>query len=71
MLKQQKGQPIPTQDLGEAVYELGGVEALWAPSARLAGASNLVVFPDRLRAGSGLTLYDPDRLLSVSMSGPQ
>ncbi|WP_299425714.1 RES family NAD+ phosphorylase [uncultured Meiothermus sp.] len=46
VLKQQRGQHIPTQDLGEAVYELGSVEALWVPSARLAGASSLVVFPD-------------------------
>lgn len=71
VLRQQRGQRIPTQDLGEAVYELGRVEALWAPSARLRGGSNLVVFPSRLQTGSRLTLYDPEGLLSLSVSGPQ
>lgn len=69
VLEQQRGQPIPTQDLGQTVYELGSIEALWVPSARLIGASNLVVFPERLQAGSSLTLYDPDRLLSVWVVG--
>lgn len=54
---------------GQTVYELGSIEALWVPSARLIGASNLVVFPERLQAGSSLTLYDPDRLLSVWVVG--
>lgn len=69
LLRQQSGAQVPTQELGEAAYALGTVEALWAPSARLEGASNLVVFPDRLHPGSHLTLYDPDGLLRLSVGG--
>ncbi|MCL6567548.1 MAG: RES family NAD+ phosphorylase [Meiothermus silvanus] len=69
VLKQQQRQRIPTQDLGEAVYESGNIEALWVPSARLWGAANLVVFPDRLRVGSSLSLYDPEGLLYIATHG--
>jgi len=69
VLKQQQRQRIPTQDLGEAVYESGNIEALWVPSARLWGAFNLVVFPDRLRVGSSLRLYDPEGLLYIATHG--
>jgi RES domain-containing protein len=69
VLKQQQRQRIPTQDLGEAVYESGNIEALWVPSARLWGAFNLVVFPDRLRVGSSLSLYDPEGLLYIANYG--
>ncbi len=69
VLKQQQGQPIPTQNLGEAAHELESIEAMWVPSARLAGSLNLVVFPDRLKTGSSLTLYDPDGLLHLTLDG--
>jgi RES domain-containing protein len=69
LLKQQRGEGVLTQELGEAAHGLGTVEALWVPSARLEGARNLVVFPDRLRPGSCLTLYDPEGLLRLTREG--
>lgn len=58
---------------GELLEALRGLALwpAWGTAYRLTGASNLVVFPDRLQPGSGLTLYDPDGLLSLSLAGSQ
>lgn len=68
LLQQQQGRMAATQRLGSVVQELGSIEGLWAPSAQLEGGVNLVVFPDRLKHGSNLRLYDPDGLISLSIS---
>jgi RES domain-containing protein len=52
------GVPI-THDIGSAARD-AGVEAIIVPSARQPGATNLVIFPDRLRHGSSVRIDPPD-----------
>src|ERR687883_634413 len=52
------GQVAPTQLLGEVIRDDGRIDALRVPSARDPSTDNLVVFPDRLRAGSSLRVFD-------------
>lgn len=56
-----------TQRLGEACFELGTVEALKFPSARDPRAFNLAVFPDRLRTGSLLQVFDESGIINVRL----
>jgi RES domain-containing protein len=53
----------PTQILGQAAYDCGRIEGILyysAPAALKAfGKKCLVVFPDRLKSGSRVTLIDP------------
>lgn len=69
LLRQKGGLPIPTQNLGEVIYQVGHIEAMRVPSARLPGTSNLVVFPERMQIGSSLRLFDPEGLLQISILG--
>jgi RES domain-containing protein len=48
----------PTQELGLAAYAAGRISALRAPSVRVPGATNLIIFPDRLRASESLAVFD-------------
>lgn len=61
------GQTAPTQALGTAAYNYGGVEALRAPSAQDPRATNLVIFPDRLRPGSQVRVYDDSGLIDATL----
>lgn len=51
--------PAPTQDLGQALYQLPGLEGFLTVSAKMPTHRNLVVFPDKLRRGSGIVYSDP------------
>ncbi|MBC6479476.1 MAG: RES domain-containing protein [Hormoscilla sp. GM7CHS1pb] len=53
-----QGQLAPTQNLGEVVYSMQQVEALKVPSAKVANADNLVVFPARISGDSFLRVFD-------------
>ena len=59
LLAQEEGRYIVTQDIGD-VARACHVEALLYPSATLDGATNLVIFTDRLRKGSIIELYVGD-----------
>ena len=56
----------PTQDLGEAIFGVPGIEGFRALSAKLAYHRNLIVFPEKMFKGSRLEFRDTDaRLLQV------
>lgn len=57
------GRPTPTQQLGQAVFDQGGFEAIRFPAAKSDSGSNLAVLKDRLDKDSQLRIYDPDDLL--------
>lgn len=59
--------PAPTQRLGLSLYEHGEVEAVLAPSARGPGATNLAVFPDRLKETSLLRVYDEEGVIDAKL----
>lgn len=61
------GVEAPTQRLGRAVSDLGGIEALVVPSAQDPRRSNIAVFPDRLLPGSRLRVFDEDGLIDASV----
>jgi RES domain-containing protein len=61
------GQVAPTQLLGEVIHDDGSAEALRAPSARDPSTENLAVFPDRLRAGSSLRVFDDSGLIDAHL----
>jgi len=50
--------PAPTQDLGQALHDLPGLEGFQAPSARMPTHRNLIVFPTKLRPGSRIVFTD-------------
>ena len=49
----------PTQKLGQAIYEVPGLEGIRYVSAKVPDQMNLVIFPAKLLKGSHLTYYDP------------
>jgi RES domain-containing protein len=55
-MAQAESRPVLTQRIGAAA-RAADIEGLLVPSARVRAAANLVVFPDRLRAGSRIELY--------------
>ena len=50
----------PTQELGQAIYNLKTIEGFRSISARVPTHMNLVVFPKRLRRGSSIIFSDPE-----------
>ena len=50
--------PAPTQDLGEALYQVPGLEGFLTVSAKMPTHRNLVVFPTKLRPGSRIDFTD-------------
>jgi hypothetical protein len=56
-----------TPQIGRVIFDSGRIEALLAPSVVHIGGINLVVFPDRLQAGSWLQIQDPDELLKEAI----
>jgi RES domain-containing protein len=61
------GQVAPTQLLGEVIRDDGSIEALRVPSARDPSTDNLVIFPDRLCAGSSLRVFDDSGLIDAQL----
>ena len=61
--------PAPTQRLGGACHEHGAIEALLVPSARDPRATNLAVFPDRLKKTSLLRVYDEEGVIEARLPG--
>ena len=49
-----------TQQLGQAAFQSGQIQALQYPSAQLASHSCFVIFPDRLTGPAFVEVYDPD-----------
>jgi RES domain-containing protein len=58
---QARGEESWTQAIGRGCCQ-AGFESILVPSARHHGGTNIVVFPDRLAAGSMLELLAPDDL---------
>ena len=48
----------PTQDLGEALFSISGLEGFRVVSAKVPYQMNLVVFPQKLQKGSQLIYHD-------------
>jgi RES domain-containing protein len=59
----------PTQELGAAAYATGRISALRAPSARVREATNLVLFPDRLREGESIAVFDDTGTFQARLEG--
>jgi RES domain-containing protein len=62
-LLQDRRQEALTQALGRLARDHGFV-ALLVPSAARPRGTNVVIYPDRIAAGSGLAIVNPDRLPS-------
>jgi hypothetical protein len=45
---------VPTQDLGEPIFAMQGIEGFCSLSAKLAYHRNLIVFPEKMFKGSRL-----------------
>jgi RES domain-containing protein len=58
-LAQRRG-VVPTQQLGEAVFDSGLFQAIRYPSARLKGHCCFAIFTDRLTQTAFVEVYDPD-----------
>ena len=50
---------VPTQRLGQALHDLPGLEGFLTYSAKVPTRQNLVVFPQKLQAGSQLRFHNP------------
>ena len=61
------GQTAPTQALGAAASNSREIEALRVPSAQDPRAANLVIFPDELRKGSRVRVYDDSGLIDATL----
>jgi hypothetical protein len=48
----------PTQDLGQALYQVAGLEGFLTVSAKMPTHRNLVVFPNKLHPGSHILFSD-------------
>lgn len=57
-----------TQCLGALAFERKDIEGLLVSSAKNPATKNLVVFPDRLQAGSSLRVFDDSGLIDSSIS---
>ena len=52
-----------TQTLGRLIYESKNFEGIRYPSASVKNKYNLAIFPDRLKKGSKISVYDPEKLV--------
>jgi hypothetical protein len=59
----------PTQELGEALFSIPGIEGFRTPSAKLAYHRNLVVFPEKMFKGSRLEFRDAAANLLQTIDG--
>jgi hypothetical protein len=51
--------PAPTQDLGQALYNMPGLEGFRTISSRMPTHRTLIVFPNKLRQGSRIVFTHP------------
>jgi RES domain-containing protein len=58
-----------TQVLGQMIYDSERFEGILYPSAKVKGKYNLAIFPDRLKKGSSIKVYDPDKILEQVIKG--
>lgn len=58
-----------TQILGEVIYNSNQFEGILYPSVKVKGKYNLAIFPDRLKKGSYIKVYDPEKLLEQVIKG--
>ncbi len=58
-----------TQVLGQLIYDSKLFEGILYPSAKVKGKYNLAIFPDRLKRGSNIKVYDPDKILEQVIKG--
>lgn len=49
----------PTQELGQALFDTATIEGFFVVSAKLPDHRNLIIFPEKLRAGSELRFINP------------
>ena len=61
------GEMPVTHTLGSLAYARGDVEALLVPSAKNPETFNLAVFPDRVRAGSSLRVFDDSGMIDARL----
>jgi hypothetical protein len=59
----------PTQDLGEALFAVPGIEGFRTLSAKLPYHRNLVIFPQKMFKGSSLKFHDSSASLSQVIDG--
>lgn len=58
-----------TQILGYLIYESKKFEGIRYPSAVVKDKYNIAIFPDRLKKGSEVKVYDPDKLIEQVILG--
>ena len=58
-----------TQILGQVIYANKIFEGIRYPSTKVKGKYNLAIFPGRLKRGSHIKVYDPDKLLEQVIKG--
>jgi RES domain-containing protein len=56
---QSNGQPVPTHELGSAVFASGRYQAVRYPSVRLPGHTCFAVFTERLTPPDFVEVFDP------------
>lgn len=62
-----EGREADTQFLGRMIYEVRKFEGIHYPSVVDNSKYNLAVFPDRLKEGSAINIYDPQKILRQSI----
>ncbi len=58
-----------TQTLGRLIYESKKFEGIRYPSSKIKGKYNLALFPDRLKKGTSIKVYDPNKLVEQTNIG--
>jgi RES domain-containing protein len=58
-----------TQQLGSTAHDLETIEGLLVPSSQDPRASNLAMFPDRMKVGSSLRVYDESGTVDAVVYG--
>ncbi len=58
-----------TQTLGCLIYESKKFEGIRYPSATIKDKYNLALFPDKLKKGTKIEIYDPDKLVEQIITG--
>jgi hypothetical protein len=61
--------PAPTQDLGEALFAVQGIEGFRTLSAKLPYHRNLILFPEKMFKGSRLEFLDASAHLLQEING--
>ena len=62
-----RGETPLTHTLGNLAHARGDVEALLVPSAKNPKTFNLAVFPDRVRSGSSLRVFDDSGMIDARL----